>query len=128
MEQGLLEQVAGRFNPSIIGKIARNTRSSWTQSGHLVGRVKKVRQRAIPSPGSTAFACFLAYLEGRRAQRLFDSIWVRLLDAQMPYLMELARSAGQRGWIDFKYAGSVIEVRFPGILTADEEDLLREQD
>src|SRR5450759_1837692 len=40
-------------------KIARNAASSWTQSGHLAGRTKKIRQRIKPTVVAVAMALFL---------------------------------------------------------------------
>ena len=125
--EGILQrEVPGRFSESSVRSIARNVLSSWTQSGHLTGRLRKVRTRANATPGSTAYALFLGYLEGRRAQRLFSSVWARLLDAPTERLLDFARAASRRGWLDFRSVGSVIEVRFPDLLDPEEEELLHE--
>jgi len=127
VEKTLRRNAPGRFSETNEIAIARRILSSWTQSGHLEGQQTKVRKRATATPGSTAYALFLAHLEGRRAQRLFDSIWGRILDGSNGQLVELAKAASQRSLIDFRGAGGVIEVRFPDLLTSDEEELLDEQ-
>lgn len=73
LEAVLVPAVEGRFNQSILNKVARNTASSWTQSGHLTGRAHKVRSHPVATPANAAFAIFIGYLEGKRAQRLFDT-------------------------------------------------------
>lgn len=117
----------GRFSETSERSIARNVLSSWTQSGHLEGLTEKSRTRAKPTPGSTAFALFLGYLEGRRAQRLFDSVWARILDAPASRLIDLATAASRRGWIDHRSAGGVIDVRFPELLTIEEKELVHDE-
>jgi len=126
--QELLEHHApGRFSETNERAIAVRVLSSWTQSGHLEGQTEKSRTRAKPTPGSTAFALFLAYLEGRRAQRLFDSVWARILDAPASRLIDLATAASRRGWIDYLSAGGVIELRFPDLLNEEEKELVHDE-
>ena len=101
--------------------------STYTQSGHLEGKIEKRRVRARATPVSAAYAFFLAYLEGLRAQRIFTSVWARLLDAPYERLPELARDAARRGLIDYRQVGDVVELRFPNWLSREEEELTREQ-
>ena len=116
----------GRFSETNEIAIARRILSSWTQAGHLEGHQTKIRVRAKATPGSTAYALFLAHLEGRRAQRLFDSVWAQILDAPTEHLVVLTKAAAQYGLVDYRGAGGVIEVRFPNLLTDEEEELLDE--
>ena len=37
--------VGSRLNDNVLDKVARNAASSWSQSGHLSGRMRKIRQR-----------------------------------------------------------------------------------
>ena len=126
LEELLRREVPGRFSESSERSIARNVLSSWTQSGHLTGHLTKIRVRASATPGSTTYALFLGYLEGRRAQRLFASTWARLLDAPTERLLDFVRAASRRGWLDFREVGAVIDVRFPDLLSPEEEELLHE--
>ena len=41
--------------------------------------------------------------------------------------MEMALVASQRGLIDYRSAGGMIDVRFPDLLTSEEEDLLHDE-
>jgi len=48
----------GQYSELNTNKIARNAASSWTQSGHLAGRAKKIRQLVAPSPVAVTMALF----------------------------------------------------------------------
>jgi hypothetical protein len=67
-------------------------------------------------------------LTGARGQFLFTSHWVRLLDSPRDLVLDLAREASRRGWIDFRAAGAVVEVKFPSLFTAKEQEVLRGKD
>ena len=56
---GIRDAVGSRLNDSILDKVARNAGSSWSQSGHLKGRVRKIRQRVTPTPGAVALALWM---------------------------------------------------------------------
>jgi hypothetical protein len=43
-----------RLSAKVLDAVARNTASSWTQSGHLKGKVKKLRQPLKPQPVALA--------------------------------------------------------------------------
>jgi hypothetical protein len=100
------------YSDAVAHKIGRNAASTWTQSGHLAGRTNKVRRRANPRPASVAYALFLASLEGREGDLLFEALVVEAQDAPKHTLRELAREASRRGWIDFRSIGNVTEVGF----------------
>ena len=116
----------GRFSAASLKSFAQNINSSWTQAGFLHGRARKVRALPIITPTNLAFALLLGYLEGRRAQRLFASDWARLVSGSQDELIALAESASRRGLLVFMSAGGVMEVRFPGYLTPEEEGWLHE--
>jgi hypothetical protein len=100
------------YGESVAHKIGRNAASSWTQSGHIAGRNPRRRVRAQPRPASVAYALFVASLEGRQGELLFEAIPVRAQDAPLHILKELAREASRRGWLDFRSIGSVTEIGF----------------
>jgi hypothetical protein len=109
-----------RFNDSTLDKVVRNTSASWVQSGHLQGRVRKIRRLVRPTPATTAYALVLGFLEGLRGARLFTTQWTRVLDAEEAELRYLAAEAKRIGLIDLKTAADVIEIAFSPILTAQE--------
>lgn len=110
------ESVSDRLAPSILGKVGRNAGSSWTQSGHLTGRTKKIRVRANPSVVSVAFALLLGHLSGARGLGLYETLWADLMDASAGELDSLAFAASQRGLMEYRRMGEVAEFGFTALL------------
>jgi hypothetical protein len=106
-----LEQGTGsRFNEATLDKIIRNTASTWTQSGHLSGRCRKVRQAVKPTPSVLTFAMVLGHLQGIRGAGLFSTEWAQVLDLDVDNLIFLAMDAKRLGFLDVKVSGKVVEV------------------
>ena len=116
-----------RFSKVTLRTLAKNINSTWTQVGYLNGKVNKIRVKAVATPGSIAYALFLAYLSGARGIELFETKYVKLLDCSMHDAISLAQEASQRGWIAFNRIGDVIDIRFPNFLNQQEVELLFEQ-
>lgn len=93
MTDALNRAVGRRLNESTLDKVVRNTASSWTQSGHLKGRGRKIRQKVTPTAATTAFALLLGFLSGARGAALFETLWAQVLDAPPSELMHLAMDA-----------------------------------
>lgn len=106
----------GRYNPTMLANVGRHAASSWQQSGHLKGRLKKTRDRAKSTPASTAYALLLGHLCGTRGEALFETLWARLLDAPTHTLHELALQASRQGWIEYRHTGAVTEITFHYLL------------
>ena len=119
----LKQAVQERFNDNILDKVCRNAASSWTQSGHLLGRTRKMRSYVKPTPTATAYALLLGYALGLRGQSLFSSIFARTLDADISVLMSLSSDARKLGLLDMKNAGGVILLSFDAILSEQERRL-----
>lgn len=117
----------GRFSPATLKSTAQNINSSWTQSGHLQGRVKKVRSQPKATPGTVSYALLLGYLSGARGESLYSTEYTELLDCSMEQAIELSIEASRKGWIVLKRLGSVIEVLFPNLLSDKEMEWVREQ-
>jgi len=117
-----------RFSKATLASTARNINSTWTQSGHLNGRVRKVRSRATATVGSASYALFLGYLAGGRGNALLNTDYARLLGCSPERVLELAEDASRRGWIVVKRVGDVVEVLFPNLINAREVEWIREQD
>lgn len=126
VEDVLDQAEPGRYSAASLKSFAQNINGSWTQAGFLQGRMRKVRALPTVTPTNLAFALFLGHLEGLRAQRLFASDWARLMSGSQEELIALAQSASRRGLLVFMNAGGVMEVRFPGYLTQEEEAWLHE--
>jgi hypothetical protein len=108
---GVIRETVGlRLNDAVLDKVARNAASSWLQSGHLEGRVRKVRRQVVPTPGSAALAIWLGALEGLAGRALLESHWARVLDRTGDELLALALQAKQRGLIHARAGGGVVEI------------------
>lgn len=112
MFDALKESVGDRINENVIAKVVRNAASSWTQSGHLVGRTFKKRQPVRATPATIAYGLYLANRAGFHGQDLFTSSWVTLQDRSLAESRHLALEAKRLGMIDLRIAGEVIEISF----------------
>lgn len=99
-----------RFNDATLNKIAVNAATSWTQSGHLDGRMRKTRRIVSPTPAAVALALWLGESEGRAGLRLIDSRWAAVLDLPGGAMLEYATQASRLGLIRLRAAGNVVEV------------------
>jgi len=126
LEAFLDAQSPGRFSKATLKSTAQNINATWTQSGHLNGRVRKTRAQAHPSAGSVSYALFLGYLTGLRGQNLIHSEYVKLLDCPPGRITELAEEASRKGWIICKRMGDIIEIAFPNLISPDELRQLHE--
>lgn len=127
LEELIDSQEPDRFSKATLKSTAQNINSSWTQAGHLSGRVRKMRTRSVATPGAASLALLLGYLTGLRGESLFESDFTRMLDCSFEKTIELAEDASRRGWISLKRVGNVIEVLFPNLINAQEMEWLREQ-
>lgn len=120
MIDSVRDAVGDRLNDSIIDKVVRNASSTWAQSGHLEGRVRKKRMQVSATPHSVAYALLMGYLLGFRGGRLFQTLWTAILDSNEEHLIFLAMDAKRLGALNLKRGGGVIEMDFVSILTPDE--------
>ena len=125
MKDALSGTVEGRLNDATLDKVVRNASSSWTQSGHLRGRGRKIRQRVAATPAAVAYALVLGFALGRRGRLLFETPWAAVLDAPPGELVEVAVDARRLGLVDLKQSGRMIDVSFPAMLTGRERELIR---
>ncbi|MFH1530451.1 MAG: hypothetical protein ABIK09_06935 [Pseudomonadota bacterium] len=111
--------VGERLNEAILDKVVRNCASSWTQSGHLVGRTLKKRALVAASPAAVAFALYLARSAGFLSDELLTSGWVSVLDCSPNTARDLAVEAKRMGLVDLRVASDIFEIAFdrlePGI-------------
>jgi hypothetical protein len=124
--RAIREAAPDRFSAMNMKAIGNRTCSSWTQSGHLSEGKTRRRTRPAVSPEATVYALVLGRLTGARGPLLFATFWTALLDTPRDTLYELAAVASQRGLIDLRRAGSVVEVGFARLLTPEEQEAFRE--
>lgn len=111
----LAHEVGDRLNESVLNKVARNLGSSWTQSGHLVGRVRKVRRPVQPTPAAVAFAMWLGIQEGYRDRALLTTVWARVLDRTETGILAFAQEAKRLGLMDVTVGGGIIILDAPDL-------------
>jgi hypothetical protein len=128
MKEALRQGVESRLNNGTLDTVVRNTSSSWTQSGHLIGRVRKYRQKVNPTPIVTAYALVLGYILGARGNNLFNTLWAKVLDAPQEELISLATNAKRLGVLDLSQAAGIVEVSFNRLFTEDERHLIHGTD
>ena len=102
----------GKFLPSSRDRLGRNAAASWRKAGLLSGGKVKLRARPSGRPTSVAYALLLGDLCGKRGQRLFSTLWSSILSAPIHELTDLAVTASQQGWIEYRASGNVVEVSF----------------
>lgn len=127
VEEFIEAQEPGRFSPATLRSTAQNINSSLTQSGHLTGRLRKVRTSPVVTSGAVAYALLLGFVNGLRGESLLQSDYLRLLDSSTERTIELAEEASRRGWMSWKRVGRVVEAHFPSQITPVEMEWLREQ-
>lgn len=103
------------LSESTLGKTGRNTGACWTQTGHLLGRTRKVRQSIEAFPAAVAYAAYLGHLAGNRGVGVLDTPWAALLDLPAGAALDALRRAHTQGLIDLLVAGNVVDVSFPMI-------------
>lgn len=104
-----------------LGKVGRNTASSWQQIGHLSGKAGKTRARVSARPAPVAYALFLGYLSKLRGSLLLETPWTALLDTTTEHVRQLASDASRLGYLEFRTAGGVDELGFSHLLRDESE-------
>lgn len=120
------ERFPGAYQQNTIKTIAKKAYASWEQTGHL-GEAEggtRVRTRASCRPANVAYGLLLGHLEGHRGEALFETVWARVLDRPRSHLEDQAFAASQRGMLEYRHAGGVIEVGFRELLRPMEGQLL----
>ena len=109
-QDALLNAFPERFSEKMLRSLAQNCASSWTQSGHLKGAVKKLRQRVAPTPATVAFAALIATASGFGGPAMLSSGWMRVLDLGPGQALDALRRAEAIGLSRVRSAGDVTEI------------------
>lgn len=94
--------------------------SSWAQSGFLDSPRRRIRARPLATPAAAAYALALGFMEGGRGSLLLSTSWTRLLDHPAGDVLALVRQAARRGWVEYRAAGDVMDLRVEALFTEDE--------
>ena len=109
-EETLTSAFPNRFSPKMVKSLAQNCASSWTQSGHLSGKVKKIRRRLVPTATNVAFAALLATTAGFGGPSILSSPWMKILDLSPDQALDFLRRAAALGLVRIRSAGEVTEI------------------
>lgn len=112
--------VGRSFSRSTHAAIVSHLASTWTQAGFLTGAATKIRSRAVATPGAAAYALALGFMEGGRGSLLLSTQWTRLLDRSPDEVLTLVQQAARRGWVEYRAAGDVMDVRVDGFFSDEE--------
>lgn len=104
-----------RLGSKMLDAVARNTASSWTQSGHLTGKVCKKRISVEPCSAALSLSLWLGYAEGRRGKGLLSSFWTSVLDLPTSALIEEILHAKRLGLIEASYGAGVLSINPSGL-------------
>ena len=105
-QQAIAGELGNQLSTTTQASAARNVLSSWEQSGHLKTIAKeKIRQQVQTTPVVTAYALFLAYLNGERGEGMFFSPWCRVLDQPAHILRAQVEQASKQGWLEYRDPG-----------------------
>ncbi len=113
LAQALEATFPGQYSELNRNKVARNAASSWTQSGHLVGRVNKMRQQIKPTPVAVCMALFLGGIVGFHGATIFSNPWCLLLDLNGDRARTMAQEAHRAGLLNLRAVGEVVDLTFP---------------
>jgi hypothetical protein len=115
----LAERHSDRFSYKTLRSLGQNCASTWTQSGHLIGKVAKVRTQVEATPEAAALAALIAQVSGFGGPTVLTSPWMAVLDASPEEQLGLLRRAQGRGLVRVRHAGAVFELQISPELTAE---------
>ena len=120
--QTVTEELPVTYQQATLSRIGRNTSSSWQQSGHLQGRIKKIRSQANCTPANATYALLLAHLSGAEGNAQFSHQFVQVLDVREHEVRLHANAASRQGWLEYRESGGVTEVTFRHLLRSQETE------
>ncbi len=112
-EQFYDELYPGRFSPAMLKSLAQNINGSYTLTGHLLGRTRKTRNKPEVNTAAAVYAVYLSSLQGNRGMSLLSTDFIKILEINKDEAIEQLQIASQKGWVNLKYMGEVLEVSFP---------------
>ena len=124
MEAHLEAGYPGVYSDSMKKSLAQNVNTTWTVTGHLVGRSTKRRDIPKARSSASAYAMFAGWLSGLRGHILLHSVFGRLVARTPEQLISHLSDASSHGWLRLRNAGGVTEIDFSSLLTPQEQDTL----
>lgn len=115
----LTDKYADRFSFATLRSLGQNCAATWTQSGHLAGRMTKVRTQVEATPEAAALSALIAQAAGFGGPTVLTSPWMAVLDASPEEQLGLLRRAQGRGLVRVRHAGAVFELQISPELMAE---------
>jgi hypothetical protein len=109
-EAELTQKHPARFSSKMMRSLAQNCASTWTQSGHLHGPIKKTRKRIAPAPAAVALAALISTVCGFGGPAILNSPWMRVLDLTPDQALDHLRKAQGLGLARVRSAGDITEI------------------
>jgi hypothetical protein len=110
LRNAIASVVGRRMNEAVLDKVVRNTASSWTKTGHLVGRTLKRRAPVRANLTAFAFALWLARKSGFNGVELFANGWMSALDLDPGPARSLAERAHAARLLVFRTIGDSFDL------------------
>ncbi len=110
LRNSLTAVVGARLNEATLEKVVRNTASSWTQSGHLIGRTFKRRAQVAATPATMAFSIWLAQAAGFIGEGILSSGWITVLDLEPHERKPMLERSRAAGLVDVRQIGTHLEI------------------
>lgn len=102
----------GMHSQETLDATSERAMSTWVQAGHYTRGNPHLRQRVHATPATVTLALILGTLSGVSGEQLLTTLWARLIDGTPQALLALARSAAQRGWLEYRHAGGILDISF----------------
>ncbi len=116
----LATTVRPTFSDSTRAAIVSHLASTWGQAGYLTTTKERLRTKPVATPGTAAYGLALGYMEGLRGTLLLSTMWMRLLDVGQDRALELVQRAARQGWVTYRAAGDVVDLRVEELFTEEE--------
>jgi hypothetical protein len=124
--EGLRNEFLGKYSLITTASISRNLASSWKQAGWIDAH-KNIRIRGKIGAGALSIALFISWTNGLRGDQLLASPLSQILVKEIEEPFALIWEANRSNFLNFYQSGGIIDIRFPGWLTQEEEEVLHEQ-
>lgn len=116
----LAATVRPSFSPSTRAATVSHLVSTWTTAGFIDGAAAMTRTPATATPAAATYALALGTMEGGRGSLLLATPWTRLLDCPPAAVLDLVQQAARRGWVEYRAAGDVMDLRVDALFTEQE--------
>ena len=122
VEEFLTTNFGYKLQPTTCRSASRSIRSSWSQAGFLTA--EKFRKRPSVTVEALTLALWIGIVEGYQDHRLLECPSVAMLELDLSDKENLLQAAPQRGYLEYRNAGGILEIRLPQWFTSQEKELL----